>query len=152
MQSVSQGQICSDSCMCCHTEVEVKDQTCYLIQSQYTDIQPTSSSYHPSKTAHQEPGGKTTPINTQEHHQTATWEYHSTNSHTGTPSLKQLHGKTTPLIPTQEHHHNNSHMGIPLLQFPHRNTTTPIVTWENHLKTCWENHPTNNPVGQIPHQ
>ena len=25
--SVSQGQICSDNCMCCHTEIEVADQT-----------------------------------------------------------------------------------------------------------------------------
>ena len=35
--SVSQGQICSDNCMCCHTETEVGDHTFYLVQSQYTD-------------------------------------------------------------------------------------------------------------------
>ena len=34
--SVSQGQICSHNCMCFHTEIEVADQTFYLITSQYT--------------------------------------------------------------------------------------------------------------------
>ena len=33
--SVSQGRICSDNFTCCHTEVEVADQTLYLTQSQY---------------------------------------------------------------------------------------------------------------------
>ena len=46
--SVSQGRICSDSCTCCHTEIEVADQTSYLIQSQYTDIGPTSPSTEPT--------------------------------------------------------------------------------------------------------
>ena len=45
--SVSQGRICSDSCTCCHTEVEVADQTFYLTQSQYTDTRPTSPSTDP---------------------------------------------------------------------------------------------------------
>ena len=45
--SVSQGRIGSDNCTCCHTEKEVADQTCYLTQSQYTDIGPTSSSADP---------------------------------------------------------------------------------------------------------
>ena len=40
--SVSQGQICSDSCTCCHTEIEVADPTLHLTQSQYTDTGPTS--------------------------------------------------------------------------------------------------------------
>ena len=31
---VSQGQICSNSCTCCHTEKEVADPSCYLTQSQ----------------------------------------------------------------------------------------------------------------------
>ena len=35
--SVSQGRICSDSFTCCHTEIEVADQTFHLTQSQYTD-------------------------------------------------------------------------------------------------------------------
>ena len=39
--SGSQGRICSDYCTCCHTEIEVADQTLYLIQLQYID---TSSS------------------------------------------------------------------------------------------------------------
>ena len=39
--SVSQGQICSDSFTCCHTEIEVADQTFYLTQTQYTDTRPT---------------------------------------------------------------------------------------------------------------
>ena len=30
--SVSQGQICSDNCTCCHTEIEVADQTFHLTQ------------------------------------------------------------------------------------------------------------------------
>ena len=45
--SVSQGQICSDNFMCCHTEIEVADQTFYLTQSQYTDPGPTSPSADP---------------------------------------------------------------------------------------------------------
>ena len=42
--SVSQGRICSDNFTCCHTEIEVADQTFYLTQSQYTDTGPTSPS------------------------------------------------------------------------------------------------------------
>ena len=42
--SVSQGWICSDNFTCCHTEIEVVDQTFYLTQSQYTDTRPTSPS------------------------------------------------------------------------------------------------------------
>ena len=45
--SVSQGRICSDHFTCCHTEIEVADQTFYLTQSQYTDTGPTSSSADP---------------------------------------------------------------------------------------------------------
>ena len=45
--SVSQGRICSDNLTCCHTEIEVADQTFYLTQSQYTDTGPTSPSANP---------------------------------------------------------------------------------------------------------
>ena len=45
--SVSQGRICSDNFTCCHTEMEVADQTFYLTQSQYTDTGPTSPSADP---------------------------------------------------------------------------------------------------------
>ena len=45
--SVSQGRICSDNLTCCHTEIEVADQTFYLTQSQYTDTGPTSPSADP---------------------------------------------------------------------------------------------------------
>ena len=45
--SVSQGRICSDNFMCCHTEIEAADQTFYLTQSQYTDTGPTSPSSDP---------------------------------------------------------------------------------------------------------
>ena len=45
--SVSQGRVCSDNFMCCHTETEVADQTFYLTQSQYTDTGPTSPSADP---------------------------------------------------------------------------------------------------------
>ena len=45
--SVSQGQICSDNCTCCHTEIEVADQTFCLTQSQYTDTGPISPSADP---------------------------------------------------------------------------------------------------------
>ena len=38
--SVSQGQICSDKWMCCHTEIEVADQTFYLTHSILTLGQP----------------------------------------------------------------------------------------------------------------
>ena len=39
---VYQGRICSNNCTCCHTELEVADQTFYLTQSQYTDTGLTS--------------------------------------------------------------------------------------------------------------
>ena len=45
--SVSQGRIWEGSCTCCHTEIEVADQTFHLTQSQYTDIGPTSPSTDP---------------------------------------------------------------------------------------------------------
>ena len=45
--SVSQGWICSDNFTCCHTEIEVADQTFHLTQSQYTDTGPTSPSADP---------------------------------------------------------------------------------------------------------
>ena len=44
---VSQGRICSDNLTCCHTEIEVADQTIYLTLSQYTDTGPTSPSTDP---------------------------------------------------------------------------------------------------------
>ena len=44
---VSQGRICSDKFTCCHTEIEVADQTFYLPQSQNTDTGPTSPSADP---------------------------------------------------------------------------------------------------------
>ena len=45
--SVSQGRICTDNFTCCHTEIEVADQTFYLTQSQYTDTGPISPSADP---------------------------------------------------------------------------------------------------------
>ena len=45
--SVSQGRICTDKFTCCHTEIEVADQTFYLTQSQYTDTGPTRPSADP---------------------------------------------------------------------------------------------------------
>ena len=45
--SVSQGRMCEDNFTCCHTEIEVADQTIYLTQSQYTDTGPTSPSADP---------------------------------------------------------------------------------------------------------
>ena len=45
--SVSQGRICSDNFKCCHTEIEVTNQTFHLTQSQYTDTGPTSPSADP---------------------------------------------------------------------------------------------------------
>ena len=45
--SVSQGRICSDNYTCCHTEIEVANQTFYLTQSQYTDTGPISPSADP---------------------------------------------------------------------------------------------------------
>ena len=41
------GWIYPDNCRCCHTEIEVADQTCYPNQSQYTDTGRTSSSSDP---------------------------------------------------------------------------------------------------------
>ena len=45
--NVSQGQICSGNWTCCHTEIEIEDQTCYLTQSQCTNTRPTSPSADP---------------------------------------------------------------------------------------------------------
>ena len=45
--SVSQGRICTNNFVCCHTEIEVADQTFYITQSQYTDTRPTSPSADP---------------------------------------------------------------------------------------------------------
>ena len=45
--SVSQGRIRADDFTCCHTEIEVTDQTFYLTQSQYTDTGPTNPSADP---------------------------------------------------------------------------------------------------------
>ena len=45
--SVSQGRICTDNFTCCHTEIQVANQTFYLTQSQYTDTGPTSPSADP---------------------------------------------------------------------------------------------------------
>ena len=45
--SVSLGLICSDNFSCCHTEIEVADQTFYLTQSEYTDSRPTGPSADP---------------------------------------------------------------------------------------------------------
>ena len=44
---VSQGRICSDNFTCCHTDLEVADQTFHLTQLQYTDTGPTSPSTDP---------------------------------------------------------------------------------------------------------
>ena len=44
---VSQGRICSDNFTCCHTEIEVADQTFYLSQSRYTDTGLTNPSTDP---------------------------------------------------------------------------------------------------------
>ena len=45
--NVSQGRICSDNFTCCHTEIEVADQTFYLTQSQHTDTGLTCPSADP---------------------------------------------------------------------------------------------------------
>ena len=45
--SVSQGRISSDNFTCCHTEIEVADQTFHLTQSQYTDTGLTIPSTDP---------------------------------------------------------------------------------------------------------
>ena len=47
--SVSQGRICTDNFTCCHTEIEVADQTFHLAQSQFTDTEPTIHSTDPIK-------------------------------------------------------------------------------------------------------
>ena len=45
--NVFQGWICTDTCMCCYTQIEVADQTFFLTQSQYTDIGLTSPGADP---------------------------------------------------------------------------------------------------------
>ena len=46
--SVSQGRTCSDNFTCCHTDIQIADQTYHLTQSQYTDTGPTSPSTDPT--------------------------------------------------------------------------------------------------------
>ena len=46
-QQHASGRICSDNFTCCHTQIEVADQTFYLTKSQYTDTGPTSPSPDP---------------------------------------------------------------------------------------------------------
>ena len=45
--SVSESRSGSGKFTCCHTEVEVADQTFYLTQSQYTDTRPSNPSADP---------------------------------------------------------------------------------------------------------
>ena len=45
--SVYQGRMCSENFTCCHTEIEVANQTFHLTQSQYTATGPTSPSVDP---------------------------------------------------------------------------------------------------------
>ena len=45
--SVFQGWICSDSCTCCHTGMEIAAQTWYLTQWQCTYTRPASPSIDP---------------------------------------------------------------------------------------------------------
>ena len=45
--SVSRGRICKDNFSCCHTEIEVANQTFLLTKPQYTDTGPTSPSTDP---------------------------------------------------------------------------------------------------------
>ena len=45
--SVYQGRICSDNFTCCHTEIQVADQTFHLTLLQYTEAGPTSPSTDP---------------------------------------------------------------------------------------------------------
>ena len=44
MLSELQGGVCSENGVCCHTEKEITNQSCYLTQSHYADIEPTSPS------------------------------------------------------------------------------------------------------------
>ena len=46
--SVTEGRICPNKCTCCHTEIEVADQTFHLTRSQYTATGPTSPSADPA--------------------------------------------------------------------------------------------------------
>ena len=43
--SESQGRICENNFTCCHTEIEVADQTFHLTQSQYTDTRANQSQH-----------------------------------------------------------------------------------------------------------
>ena len=42
IHNVSHIRIYLDNCTCCHTEVEIVDQTCYLFRSLYADVGQTS--------------------------------------------------------------------------------------------------------------
>ena len=45
--SVPQGQICSDSCTCCHTDIEVADHIFHITRTQYNDTRPTNINAEP---------------------------------------------------------------------------------------------------------
>ena len=44
---ILQGLMCQDICTCCHTEIEVENEMCFLTQSEYTDTRSTSLSTDP---------------------------------------------------------------------------------------------------------
>ena len=44
---VSQGQISSNNCTCCHIETDIADQTCHPSQLRYTNTEPASPSADP---------------------------------------------------------------------------------------------------------
>ena len=45
--SAPPGRVGCGSCTCCHTEIEVTDQTCYLAIARFTDTGPTNPSDDP---------------------------------------------------------------------------------------------------------
>ena len=76
MQSVQQGWICSDNFPCRHTDTEVAEQTCHLLQLQYTDtgqISPSSDPVHQAsgRAATRAPMLLTAMTRQWSHHQTA---------------------------------------------------------------------------------
>ena len=100
--NVSQGRICSDNFTCCHTEIEVADQTFHLTQSQYTDTGPTSPSADPI-----------TPGAWQGNHWSANFEVTGMTRPRKNPGVSGIRTRDLPLSRGRLNHSANEAANVP---------------------------------------
>ena len=98
--NVSQGRICSDNFTCCHTEVEVADQTFHLTHSHYTDTGPTSLSTDPI-----------TPGAWQGSHWSTNFEVTGMTRPRKNPGSSALEADALTTRPTRRSHKGSEHSG-----------------------------------------